>query len=158
MSLSLRLPQFADYEAIASWVPDAATCIRWAGARVAFPFDAAELPMLLFIAGCESYCLAEGEGAPLAFGQHWVLTPGAVHLGRIIVSPAARGRGVGRVLCQQLIGKAVQATGARVVTLRARRTNAAALALYTRLGFTPDETESAEDVVFMRMRLAPAGF
>jgi ribosomal protein S18 acetylase RimI-like enzyme len=145
--------QPADYNTIASWIPDAAACLRWAGPRLAFPFSAAELPALLTVAGGESYCLSDGE-EPCGFGQHWVVTPGAVHLGRIILSPAARGKGLGRVLCRQLATKAVQSTGANTVTLRVYHDNTVALALYASLGFTPVEPESDEEVLFMKAEAA----
>jgi ribosomal protein S18 acetylase RimI-like enzyme len=149
MKPTLRSLQPTDYEAIASWVPDSAACLRWAGPRLAFPFSAADLPALLTVSNGESYCFVEGA-IPLGFGQHWVLTPGAVHLGRIILSPAVRGKGLGRVLCEQLAAKAIQSTHATSVTLRVYRDNTAAVALYTSLGFTPVESECGQDVLFMR--------
>lgn len=151
MSLTLRRPQSSDYQALALWLPNAVACLRWAGPRVLFPFSVAELPSLLAVADGESYCLAEGNATATAFGQHWVVAPGAVHLGRIIVSPAARGMGVGRSLCEQLISRATQSTGASTVTLRVYRDNKAAVALYSRLGFAPVESESTEEVQFMRV-------
>lgn len=147
---TLRHPQSSDYAAIGSWLPDAASCLRWAGPGLRFPFTLAELPALLAVNGGASYCLPDASGAPCGFGQHWVLTPGLVHLGRIIVAPGARGQGVGRQLCEQLIARALQASGAGAVTLRVYRDNPAALALYARLGFTPVESESSADVLFMR--------
>jgi [ribosomal protein S18]-alanine N-acetyltransferase len=150
----LRTPQPDDYAVIASWVPDAHACIRWAGPRVPFPFAAAELQQLLSVAQGESHCLGEAGAAPFGFGQHFVVEPGAVHLGRIIVSPAARGKGLGRELCRQLISRALQATGAGTVTLRVYRDNPAALRLYVSLGFVPVEPRSTEDVLFMALQPA----
>ena len=150
MSATLRIPEPGDYEVIASWVPDAESCLRWAGPRVRFPFSAAELPRLLAVADGQSYCLAERAASPLGFGQHWVLKPGGVHLGRIIVSPTARGRGLGRLLCQLLVAQAIAVTGATGVTLRVFRNNAAALSLYSSLGFSAVEAESSQDVLFMQ--------
>lgn len=60
MSASLRIPEPADYEVITSWVPDADSCLRWAGPRVRFPFTAAELPRLLAVA--DGHRMLEGEG------------------------------------------------------------------------------------------------
>lgn len=156
MRTVLRIPEPADYPAIATWIPDAQSGERWAGPRVPFPFSAAELPSLLAVDGAVSYCLAGEATGPLGFGQHWELTPGAVHLGRIVVSPAARGQGLGRRLCQLLITQAVRATGATAVTLRVYRDNAAALSLYSSLGFTPVEPASTEDVLFMRAQARPS--
>lgn len=52
------------------------------------------------------------------------------------VSPAARGRGLGRVLVQDAIDRARQA-GARRMFLEVRDGNTAAAALYGAAGFTP---------------------
>ena len=157
MRLVLRSPVPSDYESIASWIPDAAACARWAGLRVPFPFVATELATLLAVTGGESCCLAEDDGLLVGFGQHWVVRDGVVHLGRIIVSPAQRGRGKGRELCERLVARAVQATGAGAVTLRVYRDNETALGLYLRLGFRPVVTESDEEVLLMRKVVDDSG-
>ncbi len=155
MSVTLRIAEPADYEVIASWIPDPQSCLRWAGPRVPFPFTPAELPRLLAMADGRSYCLAERVANPVGFGQYWMLRPAAVHLGRIIVAPAARGRGFGRLLCQLLVARAIEATGATEVTLRVFRDNTTALSLYSSLGFSAIEAESSQEVLFMRRGANP---
>jgi [ribosomal protein S18]-alanine N-acetyltransferase len=150
VSPTLRAPTPSDYDELASWLPDAKACTRWGGPRVPFPFVPAALPALLEFPGEQSYVLAAGAGSPVGFGQHWVFTPGSVHLGRIIVAPSERGRGLGRLLCQLLIEQAVRTTGASFVTLRVYRDNATAHSLYLTLGFAPVEAESTEELLFMR--------
>ena len=158
MKTSLRAPAESDYEAIASWITDAEACLRWAGPRLSFPFLASDLPALLAIPGGNEfgYCLVDESGAPCGFGQHWVLQPDAVHIGRIIVAPAARGQGLGRVLCQQLISTALAETSATVVTLRVYRDNLAAARLYSSLGFSEVADQSSNDVLFMKMLANPS--
>ncbi|OIR03272.1 mycothiol acetyltransferase [mine drainage metagenome] len=151
MNAILRTPEPADYETIASWITDAESCVRWAGPRMPYPFFAAELQSLLEVAGGESYCLANAAASPLGFGQFWVIAPGAVHLGRVIVSPSARGGGFGRLLCELLIAHAVRVTGASAITLRVYRNNTAALSLYSSFGFETVQDESTEEVLFMRL-------
>ena len=151
MSFSLRQPDTADYVALTSWIPDAKACARWAGPRLGFPFTAADLPGLLSDVGGYSYSLIDGDGGILGFGQHWAPKPGAVHLGRIILSPAQRGKGHGRHLCQLLINRAVEVTQASTVTLRVYRDNAVAIALYTSLGFSEQQEESTQELLFMRL-------
>lgn len=153
----LRAATASDYAAIAGWIPDAQAGLRWAGPRLPFPFAATDLPALLAVPGGgeASYCLSDDAGAACGFGQHWVQQPGAVHLGRIIVAPQARGRGLGRLLCQQLIGAARHSTGAATVTLRAYRDNSSAVKLYSTLGFVELAAQSTDDVLFMRLRASP---
>lgn len=150
MTCRLHPPQPIDYETIASWITDATACARWAGPRVPFPFTASGLPRLLAIEGVESYCLADETTNTCGFGQFWGAVPGAVHLGRIIVSPTKRGQGYGRTLCQLLIEKAVHKPGASEITLRVYRDNSAALSLYVDLGFLVDDRKSTEEVLFMK--------
>jgi len=153
MNVSLRAPTDSDYAAIASWVPDAAAGLRWAGPRLPFPFAASDLRELLAVPGGgeSSYCLIDESGNPCGFGQHWVLQPGAVHLGRIIVTPDARGHGFGRALCQQLISAALRSTSAAAITLRAYRDNLVAVGLYSSLGFVEVASESTDEVLFMKL-------
>ena len=144
-----------DYEVLASWVADAVACARWAGPGLCFPFRTADLPALLAVPGARSYVLAEAGALPLGFGQHWVQTPEAVHLGRIIVSPQVRGHGVGRRLCELLIAAAIESTHATAVTLRVYRDNAVALRLYAGLGFLTVESEATAETLFMKRAAGP---
>lgn len=150
MEAILRPAEIGDYNAIASWVDDAEACARWAGPAVPFPFLAEELPEILSVTGGKSYCLASSDGECIGFGQFWTVTQGAVHIGRIIISPSARGSGAGRVLCEKLIDRALRSTDSSVVTLRVYRTNSAALSLYSGLGFTVVESESTSELLFMK--------
>lgn len=150
MEAILRPAEIGDYNAIASWVDDAEACARWAGPAVPFPFLAEELPDILSVTGGKSYCLAGSDGECIGFGQFWTVTQGAVHIGRIIISPSARGSGAGRVLCEKLIDRALRSTDSSVVTLRVYRTNSAALSLYSGLGFTVVEMESTSELLFMK--------
>ena len=156
MNPTLRAPLQSDYEALASWIPDAHACLRWAGPQLSFPFAPGTLAEKLQADGLCSYILADDHASPLGFGQHWMVTAGAVHLARIIVSPSARGLGFGRLLFGLLIDQAVRATGASRVTLRVYRDNAVARNLYCSLGFAPVEAESTDDALFMQARAKPA--
>lgn len=138
-----------DYNAVATWLPDAAATLRWAGPNVVFPFDAVQLPSQVQVPGGTSYVLCEGSEC-VAFGQHWVLKPQSVHLGRLVVAPSHRGKGLGRELCRQLITAAVTSTKARSVTLRVYKDNQVAQSLYASLGFECEAEESDGQVLFMR--------
>lgn len=148
--MKLRRPTPADYVHLASWIGDADACRLWAGPLVPFPFVARELPKLLALDGGVSFCLGGADAEPLGFGQYWPRIDGSAHLLRIIVSPLRRGEGLGRELCNQLIARAADA-GATSVTLNVYPENAAAVALYERLGFRLDESRPMRDSLFMRL-------
>lgn len=150
MEVILRIPQKTDYEAIASWIVDEKDCARWAGPLMPYPFVPEKLPELLEMDGCSSYCLSDSNNKCIGFGQFWVAEQEVAHIGRIIISPKARGIGAGRLLCEQLIDKAVRSTNAAYITLRVYRDNNAARSLYSSLGFFVVESESTGDLLFMR--------
>ncbi len=156
-SLSLRAPGAEDFAVIAGWVRDAPACQRWAGPGLRYPFDCHALPRLIEAGNDNSFVLAAGSGEALGFGQFFVQVPGAVHLARIIVAPAHRGRGLGRRLVTLLMAVAAEASGATRITLRVYRDNSEALGLYLRLGFRTVAVESDPAVWFMeRVATAPA--
>lgn len=158
MELLLRNPELDDYASIASWIPDAVACARWAGPRMSYPFASCDLPDLLHMPEGSSRVLGTGDSRqPLGFGQYWISREGEVHLGRIIVAPAQRGRGLGKRMCRLLMEEAVADTGAKAVTLRVYRDNPSARAVYVALGFAPVEVESDAQLLFMRAPAAACG-
>ncbi|MFZ6744788.1 GNAT family N-acetyltransferase [Undibacterium sp. JH2W] len=149
MPPNLRPANTADYPVIASWIPDALACARWAGPQLAYPFASADLPALLAKPHAQALVMVNAYQEVVAFAQFWRRDEQRVHLGRIIVSPAARGLGYGRLLCEQLIQRAIARTGLSVVSLRVYRDNPAALHLYHQLGFVEVESDSNAEVVAM---------
>ena len=136
MPLTLRAATADDYVFITQWIPDALACARWAGPQFPFPFAAHDAAHLLRQAAGASYVLCDGT-AVLGFGQYDVRQAGCVHLCRILVAPAARGRGAGKALADMLMRTACLETGAAAATLMVYRDNLAAIAIYSALGFVP---------------------
>lgn len=149
--LALRPPEAADYAALGTWVPDADSCIRWAGPKLKFPFDPRQLSQLLAEPGAHSFALSRGPAEALGFGQFWVREPGVAHLARIILAPSARGQGLAATLCGLLMAEAARTVGAQAFTLRVYRDNHAALATYEGLGFVAVSAQSDEHILFMRV-------
>lgn len=107
------------------------------------------------------YVVAVGRGEVLGYA-------GLDHAGdvadvmTIATTPAARGRGVGRRLLEELLARAA-ARGADAVLLEVRADNAAALALYERLGFAVIsvrrryyQPEGVDALVMRRLLASPA--
>lgn len=147
--MQLEPVQPRHYAPIASWLDSVAATQRWAGPGVAYPLVPEAFAQVLALAARPGRVLLDEQGDCMGFGQYWLTDPGTAHLGRIIVSPLARGRGLGRVLMQRLGAEALRPPGVRRLTLRVYRDNAAALALYRDLGFQPVEAASTPEVLFM---------
>lgn len=88
-------------------------------------------------------------------------TGGRCSIGNVIVSPAARGRGVCRYLIEQMIRVAFARHQAAEVTVSCFHQNVAGLLCYAKLGFEPYAVEARKDkkgsrVALIHMRLARA--
>ncbi len=149
-SLALRPPGAADYAALATWVQDASTCLRWAGPKLKFPFEPEQLPVLLAEPGAFSFVMSRGPAEALGFGQFWVREAGVAHLARIILAPHTRGQGLGSMLCRLLMAQAARNTGATAFTLRVYRDNHPALTVYEGLGFAVVPELSNDSIFSMR--------
>ncbi|MEG0187009.1 MAG: GNAT family N-acetyltransferase, partial [Stenotrophomonas sp.] len=53
------------------------------------------------------WVLLAADDRCVGFGQYWQTAPGSTHLGRIIVPPLQRGRGLGRALVTALCAEAL---------------------------------------------------
>jgi ribosomal-protein-alanine N-acetyltransferase len=80
------------------------------------------------------YVLRTRDWRVAAFCMDWIVAD-ELHINNLAVRPECRGTGAGRVLLESVFGHAA-ALGARRATLEVRRSNAAALKLYERLGFS----------------------
>jgi ribosomal protein S18 acetylase RimI-like enzyme len=172
MSHLLRSPRPSDYDAIASWIPDAEHCARWGGPHIPFPFPGSELPRL--IAGASaivpgetntSFSLVDDSdqlSEPLGFGQLVRQDRATFRLARLIVAPSRRGCGLGAVLCQLLIARAESFDEAESVTLFVYRDNSPAVHLYSKLGFVEAaahpraEVAPRAEIMAMRKSIARA--
>ena len=80
-----------------------------------------------------AYLVRDAAGAIAAFCVCWVIFD-ELHINTLAVAPAARRRGLATALVRHVMADAA-ASGATRATLEVRASNAAALALYQRLGF-----------------------
>jgi ribosomal protein S18 acetylase RimI-like enzyme len=107
--------------------------------------------------------VVEDGGNVVAFANfyRWE-TQGCCSIGNVIVSPAARGRGVGRYLVERMIDLAFAKYRAAEVTVSCFNRNVAGLLLYPRLGFQPYAVEKRSDksgnrIALIHMRLRNSG-
>jgi len=107
-----------------------------------------------------SYVVAEDDGTIIGYAGAYLLPPDA-DVQTIAVSGAAQGRGVGRLLLEELIAIAVRYECSQLL-LEVRSDNASALGMYERFGFESiskrrDYYASGVDALIMRLRPLPGG-
>ncbi|MGF6417171.1 ribosomal-protein-alanine N-acetyltransferase [Stenotrophomonas sp. AN71] len=149
MTEHLQPVQPEHHAAIAAWLDSSDATLRWAGPGVAFPLPPGQFAQALQLAERPGWVLLDEHGQCVGFGQFWPTTSGTMHLGRIIVSPQVRGRGLGRALMQALAAQASGSAAVERLTLRVYRDNTAAIALYSGLGFQPVDADSTGELLFM---------
>lgn len=141
----------ADVERLHAWVRDAEACSRWTGPLFPFPLPE-HLYETLHKRGEQSFALADERHA-LGFGQILQRGEGWMHMARLIIDPAQRGRGYGRVLAQLLFEKALTYPDVEQITLYVLRTNVPAVRIYEQLGFRELENNPGDlnfpDVAFL---------
>jgi len=81
-----------------------------------------------------SWSMVDDDGTLCAFGQYYPRL-GRCHLGRLAVSPARRGRGIGSTLVQELAQRGLAELKTDSCSLFVLPGNERAARLYSRLGF-----------------------
>ena len=125
--------------------------------KAEFPLAPAQLQDA--IAKRSDSTVVELGGEVVAFANFYRWKAGGnCSIGNVIVSPAARGRGVGRYLIEQMINLAFSKHQATEVTVSCFNQNVTGLLLYPKLGFQPYAIEERKDkkgnqVALIHMRL-----
>jgi len=131
--MNLRPARASDLQTIMTWIPDARSCQTWAGPKVKFPLGLDQLSQALEFEQTRNYSL-DDETELLAFGQIRMFKNQRGHLSRIVVNPASRGKGIGRIFVQELINEA-RKLNCQTISLHVAKDNAVAIHLYEQLGF-----------------------
>lgn len=133
-----------------------------------FLFPKAEFPLTpsqlrSAIAQRADSTVVELDGKVVAFANfHRWEAGGCCSIGNVVVSPVARGRGVGRYLIERMIDLAFSKHRATEVTVACFNWNIAGLLFYPKLGFQPYAIEERQDkdgqqIVLIHMRLTRSG-
>ena len=141
---SLRLSAFDEVHAerVVSWVRDAEEAY-WLAPRTPPPLTADKVIEWAGLGRQPQMLVDLPDPTPLAYGELNVLQTRqhTYWLGHLIVDPARRGQGLGRLLTSLLLHRAFRVHDARRVTLVVFPENTAAIAAYRSAGMVEDGYE-----------------
>jgi ribosomal protein S18 acetylase RimI-like enzyme len=125
------------------WFPDKTTLRTWGGPAFRHPCTPESFREDARFDEIDSWSLVADDGSLAAFGQCY-LRIGRCHFGRVGVSPALRGAGLGTRLLREMAREGRARFGDRELSLFVYRDNEAAHRLYRRLGFVEVEYPDLE--------------
>ncbi len=136
---TIRPVREGDVAAICTFTQDAAELYD-SFPRARYPLTPEQLSAA--IAARSDSTVVEEQGRAVGFANfyHWGVESRCA-IGNVMVAPVARGRGVARALIEHMVALAQEKYRASEVTVSCFNHNTAALLLYTRLGFTPEQIE-----------------
>jgi len=152
--LERRLANAKDASRIVGWFADRAAAITWGGPQVAEPFTPDWLTQEFQDGSYWVWIDPHGD----LMGISRLVNPelGAFHIMRFAVAPAFRGRGLGKILIED-IAKMVAALGGQRLTLNVYGSNAIARRLYLSAGFkVVGERSATEDPSGVSVKMAYA--
>lgn len=142
----------SDIEELMTWFRNGTDVEVWGGPKFRYPFTAETFRSDCHWPDMASYCLRDGDGRMLAFGQYYDRN-GRINFARLVVHPLHRGRGVGGCLLQRLMEAGAEALGLDEFSLFVFRDNLPALQCYRRAGFEiapyPDDQTMADRCYFL---------
>lgn len=148
---SIRARNFEDCKTVVGWIPDANALYLFTGPRLAWPLTPMQLGETAENPGQSAWMLLDDDGRVVG---HFDLTldgEGAL-LGRVLIAPEDRGRGLAHILVAHARNKA-QELGAAQMTLRVIKGNEPAIRTYLQAGFRLEESADRPDVQVMSLRL-----
>ncbi len=134
MKMHLVKPTKLHIAEMMNWFPDEKSLFQWSGPNFKYPYDLDSFTRDLKLRKLGSYSLVDEIGSLVAFGQFYLRLK-RCHLGRLVVSPTQRDKGIGRILISQLSQQGCQQLTVDSCSLFVLSDNRAALKLYTSCGF-----------------------
>ncbi|WP_371195411.1 GNAT family N-acetyltransferase [Glaciecola sp. SC05] len=138
-SMRLEPSKAHHYVPLLSWVRQAENFVHWAGPSLKPASNPAELEISLHTNNYESFSLVKNvhqQEELLGFGQIQIWSKRA-HLGRLIIAPQHRRKGLSYILINRLMELASQQHAIQSVSLFVYDENVGAKTSYENLGFVP---------------------
>ncbi len=151
MHYALRPADPRDLSTVLAWIHSPADLRFWGGPLLTWPPDEVKTWREICADDNNTFALVDPAGSLAGFGQTFPRPPDGVHLGRIILSPAVRGQGLGRILVRALVDSALERFHPAAITLNVYRDNLPAVQLYCSLGFTVSAEDPDHNSYSMRL-------
>jgi ribosomal protein S18 acetylase RimI-like enzyme len=152
VSLHIRPRTAGDCAVIVSWIADAGALYQFTGSRLRWPLTVAQLTEMEDQDVFTAWTLTD-KASDATIG-HFDLTieKHVARIGRVIIDPARRGRGLAGVLMRFALEQA-QLLGAESAQLNVIANNQAAIRTYLRAGFSEQPFPDRPDVHRMAMAI-----
>ena len=141
-----------EIDQLMSWFSDKHTVVEWGGPEFRYPYTRVTFHEDVCWRKVASYILHDSSGHLVAFGQFYNRI-GRIHLARLVVHPAARGRGIGKMLIDELMTAARRLLSFAEFSLFVNRNNLIALQCYESMGFVvrnyPDAMPVEDNCLYM---------
>lgn len=118
-----------------SWFTNEQQLKQWSGPNFDYPFTVESFKRDLRMESLSSFVLLNDDNQFVAFGQYY-LRLNCCHLGRLVVKPTLRGKGIITQLIQTLEKSGKQKLGVKSCSLFVLADNEAAIAAYQKSGFS----------------------
>jgi ribosomal protein S18 acetylase RimI-like enzyme len=132
--MKLTVPIDQQLVELMSWFSSEEQLTVWSGPNFSYPFDLKSFKRDLKLNMLSSFSMVSSEDDLLAFGQYY-LRLGKCHLGRLVVNPHFRGKGVVASLIVQLSVLGKSDLNTQSCSLFVLDHNKSAIKAYTKLGF-----------------------
>jgi len=152
-------------EVVASWVRSRADATMAGGPWFPFPLSGADLMAIDADPDWQVFTVSDSEGRVVASGSLYAKEDGRLQrIGRVLVDPARRGQGWGRLVMELLLARTDADPSIRATELGVFTQNTIARELYLRLGFVRSPGELSVEVdgetwqceEFTRLRRTPS--
>jgi ribosomal protein S18 acetylase RimI-like enzyme len=118
-----------------SWFSNEQDLANWSGPNFRYPFNLSSFVEDIKLTTLNSFALVSNESDFLAFGQYY-LRLGKCHLGRLIVNPKCRGKGIALELMRHLCELGLKELAVKESSLFVLAHNKNAIKAYEKFGFT----------------------
>lgn len=118
-----------------SWFSSEHELIDWSGPNFRYPFNLPSFVEDLKLSTLSSYALVSNESEFLAFGQYYQRL-GKCHLGRLIVNPKFRGKGIASKLMYNICELGLKELEVKECSLFVLVHNEKAIKAYEKFGFS----------------------